>query len=52
MPPSRTAHVTTSFLLALLVAGCACVQTPAAPVAVPDTLKPGANESLTMIVPA
>jgi hypothetical protein len=52
MPPSRTAHVTTVFLLALLVAGCASVQPPAATVAVPDKLKPGANESLTMIVPA
>src|SRR5262245_19000498 len=37
-----------AILAVLIVAGCASQQ----PVAVPDRLKPGANESLTMIVPA
>jgi uncharacterized protein DUF3455 len=46
--PSKLA----SFLLVLLAAGCAGPQ-PSAPLAgVPDKLKPGANESLAMIVPA
>jgi hypothetical protein len=49
---SCPANVTTAFLLVLLVAGCASMQPPTAMVAVPDKLKPGANESLTMIVPA
>jgi hypothetical protein len=39
-------------LLALLVAGCASVQQPKSAVQVPDKLRPGANESLAMIVPA
>ena len=41
-----------AFLLVLLVAGCASPQSPTSTVKVPDTLKPGANESLAMIVPA
>lgn len=41
----------TIFMLALLVAGCATPQPPAS-TTVPDKLKPGANESLAMIVPA
>jgi len=36
----------------LLVAGCAGLQPPKSTVAVPDKLKPGANESLAMVVPA
>ena len=42
----------TVFLLVLLVAGCAGLQPPGPAVEVPDKLKPGANESLAMIVPA
>jgi hypothetical protein len=42
----------TVFMLALLVAGCASLQPPRPTVEVPDKLKPGANESLAMIVPA
>jgi Protein of unknown function (DUF3455) len=38
--------------LPLLVAACASAQAPAAPVSVPDKLRPPANESLAMIVPA
>jgi len=45
---SKTSKVTL-FLLMLLVAACAG---PQSPVEVPDKLKPGANESLAMIVPA
>ena len=45
---SRTSMV----VLAVLVAGCATSQPPRATVTVPDKLKPGANESLAMIVPA
>jgi hypothetical protein len=48
---SRTSTVTT-FLLVLLVAACASPHPPTAMVTVPDKLKPGANESLAMIVPA
>ena len=40
------------FLLAALVAGCASLQSPGTAVQVPDKLKPGAYESLAMIVPA
>src|SRR6266446_181211 len=36
----------------LLVAGCASPQPPRPAVEVPDKLKPGASESLAMIVPA
>ena len=42
----------TAFLLVLLGAGCASLQPPTSMVKVPDKLKPGANESLAMIVPA
>jgi hypothetical protein len=38
--------------LSLLVAACAGLQEPTPMVKVPDKLKPGANESLAMIVPA
>jgi len=38
--------------LPLLVAACASLQKPTPTVNVPDKLKPRANESLTMIVPA
>ena len=38
--------------LPLLVAACASPQKPATKVTVPDKLKPGASESLAMIVPA
>ena len=48
---SKTSKVT-AFLLVLLVAACASSQPPTSMVKVPDKLKPGANESLTMIVPA
>ena len=43
-----------AFLVAAsaLAAGCASLQSPRATVEVPDKLKPGANESLAMIVPA
>lgn len=40
------------FLLVALVAGCASLQSPGTAVQVPDKLKPGAYESLAMIVPA
>lgn len=46
--PSRFASL--SFVL--VVVGCASSQGPTAAVSVPDRLKPTANESLTMIVPA
>ena len=49
--PSKTSKVT-GLLLMLLVAGCAGLQPPKSTVAVPDKLKPGANESLAMVVPA
>jgi hypothetical protein len=39
-------------LLVLLVASCASPQPPRPAVEVPDKLKPGASESLAMIVPA
>jgi hypothetical protein len=42
----------TAFLLVLLGAACASPQPPTSMVKVPDKLKPGANESLAMIVPA
>ncbi len=48
---SRTFEVK-SFLLALMVAGCANQQPPTPSVKVPDKLNPGASESLAMIVPA
>jgi len=42
----------TSLLLVLFVASCASLQAPRSAVEVPAKLKPGANESLAMIVPA
>jgi len=48
---SKTSKVTV-FLLVLLVAGCASLQPPRSSVEVPDKLRPGANESLALIVPA
>ena len=42
----------TGFLLALLAAACVSPQPPMPTVTVPDKLKPSANESLAMIVPA
>jgi hypothetical protein len=42
----------TAFLLVLLIAACASPQAPTSMVTVPEKLKPGANESLAMIVPA
>ena len=42
----------TVFLLVLLIAGCTGPQPPWPTVEVPHKLKPGANESLAMIVPA
>jgi hypothetical protein len=47
---SETSKVA-AFLLVLLVAACASPKPPTI-VKVPDTLKPSANESLAMIVPA
>jgi hypothetical protein len=41
-----------AFVLVLLVAVCACARPPRSMVEVPDKLKPGANESVAMIVPA
>src|SRR5438552_4786485 len=40
------------FWLVLLVAACASPQPPTSMVSAPDKLKPGASESLAMIVPA
>jgi hypothetical protein len=48
---SSTSRVT-AFLFVFLVAACASPQPPTSIVKVPDQLKPGANESLAMIVPA
>jgi len=42
----------TAFLLALLGAACTSPQPPTSMVRVPEKLKPGASESLAMIVPA
>ena len=42
----------TPFLLVSLVAACASPQPPTSLVGVPDRLKPSANESVVMIVPA
>ena len=41
-----------AFMLVLLVAACGGPLLPTSMVTVPDKLKPGANESLAMIVPA
>ena len=48
---SKTPKVT-AFLLTFLAAACASPQPPTSMVRVPDKLKPGASESLAMIVPA
>ena len=48
----RTSNATAAFMLVFVVAGCMSVPPPTAMVTVPDTLKPGANESLAMMVPA
>ena len=48
---SKTAEFAV-LLLALLLGGCAGLQSPMPVAKVPDQLKPGANESLAMIVPA
>ena len=48
---SKTPKVT-ALLLTLLVAACASPHPPTSMIKVPDKLKPGANESLEMIVPA
>jgi hypothetical protein len=48
---SKTSKVT-AFSLVLLFGGCASTQAPRSVVEVPDKLRPGANESLAMIVPA
>jgi Protein of unknown function (DUF3455) len=48
---SKTLKVT-AFSLTLLVAACASPQPPTSMVRVPDKLKPGANESLAIIVTA
>ena len=40
------------FWLVLLFAGAALSQTPRSAIRIPDNLKPGANESLALIVPA
>jgi hypothetical protein len=42
----------TAFFLVLLVVGCATPQPPRSTAEVPDKLRPGANESLAMVVPA
>jgi hypothetical protein len=42
----------TAFVLVPLIAVGACARPPSSMVEVPDKLKPGANESLAMIVPA
>jgi hypothetical protein len=42
----------TAFFLVLFVAACATSQPPTSIVKVPHKLRPGANESLAMIVPA
>ncbi len=48
---SKTAEFAV-LLLALFLEGCAGLQSPMPVAKVPDQLKPGANESLAMIVPA
>jgi Protein of unknown function (DUF3455) len=48
---SKTSKVP-AFLLVSLIAACASPQPPTSTVKVPDKLKPGANESIAMIVPA
>ncbi len=48
----KTSRVTALLLALLIVATCASAQPPTSAVKVPDNLKPGANESLVMIVAA
>jgi Protein of unknown function (DUF3455) len=48
---SKTSQVP-AFLLVSLIAACASPQPPTSTVKVPEKLKPGANESVAMIVPA
>ena len=48
---SKTSKVP-AFLLVSLIGACASPQPPTSTVKVPDKLKPGANESVAMIVPA
>src|SRR5262249_51394351 len=48
---SKTSKVP-AFLLVSLIAACASPQPPTSTVKVPDKLKPSANESVAMIVPA
>ena len=48
---SKTSKVT-AFVLVSLIAACASPQPPTSTVKVPDKLKPGANESVAIIVPA
>lgn len=48
---SKTSKVP-ALLLVSLIAACASPQPPTSTVKVPDKLKPGANESVAMIVPA
>ena len=48
---SRTSEIM-AFLLVPLMAACASAQPPTSTVQVPDKLRPGANESLAMIVSA
>lgn len=40
------------FLLGFLLAGCASLKSPTTVITVPDKLKPGANETLMLVVPA
>jgi hypothetical protein len=47
-----TTSRTTTVLLALLVTACAGPLRPTSTATVPDALRPGANESLALIVPA
>ena len=49
---NRNPSCVVAFSLALLVAACASPRPPTSMVQVPDRLKPGANETLAMIVPA
>ena len=48
---SKTSKVPAALLVSL-IAACASQQPPTSTVKVPDKLKPGANESVAMIVPA
>ncbi len=57
MPPKKGDNMSKTLkfmalLLVPLVAACACARPPRSMVEVPNQLKPGANESIAMIVPA